>query len=81
MADVILEILETEEKEIEDTVNNYKIESNTSFKTKFDKLDEKLIVYTEELLKLKKDISETGSDIDDSKEARQKVFVFCLRKL
>jgi len=74
MPDVILEILEKEEKEIEDTVNNYKMESNSDLKTKFEKLDEKLIIYTEELLKLKKDINETISDIDDSKEARQKIY-------
>jgi len=74
MADNILEILETEEKQIEDTVNNYKMESNTGFKTKFDLLDQKLIVYTEQLLTIKKEISETGSDIDESKNNRQKIF-------
>jgi len=74
MADSILEILEKEEKEIEDTVNNYKMESNSDLKTKFDALDVILNEYTEELLILKNDLSETSSDIDDSKENRQKIY-------
>ena len=74
MSDSILEILEKEEKEIEDTVNNYKMESNSDLKTKFELLDQKLIVYTKELLSLKKDIGEIASDIDDSKDKRQEIY-------
>ena len=73
MPDGMLQILETEEKQIEDTVNNYKMESNEGFKTKFDKLDEKLILYTEQLLLIKKDINEITSDIDDSKNKKKQI--------
>ena len=73
MADNILEILETEEKQIEDTVNNYNMESNESLKNQFDKLDEKLITYTEQLLSLYKELSTNHSDIDNSKDDKTKM--------
>jgi predicted nucleic acid-binding Zn-ribbon protein len=73
MADNILQIIETEEKQIEDTVNNYKMESNEDLKDKFDKLDVKLNNYTDELLKLHNEIRNTNSDIDDSVDNKNKM--------
>jgi len=73
MADNIIQLLETEEKGIEDTINNYKMESNEDLKEKFDKLDVKLNSYTEELLSLYNEIRSTNSDIDDTIDNRNKM--------
>ena len=73
MADNILQILETEEKQIEDTINNYNMESNEDLKYKFDKLDEKLILYTEQLLALYNKLHTNHLDIDKSKDDKKKM--------
>lgn len=73
MPDKILELLELEEKGLEDTINNYRFETIATLKNDFDKLDIKLNKYTEELIELHNEIRSTASDIDDTNDNTKKI--------
>lgn len=71
MADKILELIETEELELEETINNYAMENDEELANDFDDLDVILITYTEELLAIYDEIASTYSDINDTKDNKK----------
>lgn len=73
LTDNVLNILEQEELEIEEIINKYGLETNKNFKKQLNILTDKLNIYTPELIELKKEIYDIQTNIDNSKDAQDKM--------
>lgn len=64
--DRMIEILESEENQIEDIINQYKLESNETLNEDFQELDVTLNELNQQLSELRAEIGEVNTEIDDT---------------
>ena len=70
---VIMSIIETEEKEIEQTINNHNMESSKSLNKQFKEIDRTLISYMDQLNEVWKQLRDISADVDAYADTKKEV--------